>query len=212
MPAPTASPNKAIAFFDGQNLFHSVKESFGYGYPNYHPKHLAQAVCDQKNWVLIETRFYTGIPNAKDNPFWSRFWDLKLGAMRRQKNVFVFSRLLKYRQKKITCPDGQKFTLTVGDEKGVDVRIAIDVIALAHKRKYDIALIFSQDQDLSEAADEIRDIAKMQKRFIKVASAFPKNPHRKHLRRGINKTDWIPFDKAFYDSCIDPKDYRPQNV
>jgi hypothetical protein len=45
MPASINPPrNKAIAFFDGRNLFHSVKESFGYAYPNYHPKRLAQAI------------------------------------------------------------------------------------------------------------------------------------------------------------------------
>jgi len=54
---------------------------------------------------------------------------------------------------------------------------------------------FSQDQGLSEAADETRDIDKMQKGFIKVASTFPKNPRSKNLRRGINKTDWFPFIK-----------------
>jgi hypothetical protein len=26
---------------------------------------------------------------------------------------------------------------------------------------------------------------------------------------GINKTDWITIDRATYDSCLDPRDYRP---
>jgi hypothetical protein len=26
---------RAVAFFDGQNLFHAVKNAFGYKYPNY---------------------------------------------------------------------------------------------------------------------------------------------------------------------------------
>lgn len=200
---------KAIAFFDGQNLFHSVKESFGYCYPNYNPRPLAQVICDQKGWELANTRFYTGVPNPQDNPFWNRFWNLKLGAMRRQQNVYIFSRPLKYRKKTIACPDGQKFTITVGDEKGIDVRIAIDAISLAFKKQYDIALIFSQDQDLSEVADDIRGIAKIQNRFIKIASAFPRNPIKKYLKRGINKTDWMPFNKDLYDTCLDPRDYRP---
>jgi len=29
-------------------------------------------------------------------------------------------------------------------------------------------------------------------------------------RRGINHTDWCPIDKATYDACIDPRDYRPK--
>ena len=123
-------------------------------------------------------------------------------------NVFVFSRHLNYRNKKITCPDGQEFTVMVGDEKGIYVRIAIDAISLGYRQKYDVALIFSQDQDLSEVADDIRDIASIQNRYIKIATAFPKNTTKKHLNRGINKTDWIVFDKALYDTCLDPRDYR----
>ncbi len=59
-------------------------------------------------------------------------------------------------------------------------------------------------------ADEIRQIAQEQNRWIKIASAYPKNTSQKHLNRGINKTDWIPFEKALYDTCLDPRDYRPK--
>ncbi len=70
-----------------------------------------------------------------------------------------------------------------------------------------MALIFSQDQDLSEVAEEIRVIAREQNRWIKVASAFPLSPTTRN-RRGIDKTDWIPIDRATYDSCLDRRDYR----
>ena len=29
-------------------------------------------------------------------------------------------------------------------------------------------------------------------------------------RRGINGTDRIPIDRATYDACLDPNDYRPR--
>ena len=35
------------------------------------------------------------------------------------------------------------------------MRIALDVIRLAHRAEYDVALLFSQDQDLSEVAEEV---------------------------------------------------------
>jgi hypothetical protein len=52
---------------------------------------------------------------------------------------------------------------------------------------------------------EIREVAREQARWIKVASAFPAGAYN---RRGINKTDWLPIDQQTYDACIDPKDYR----
>jgi len=123
--------------------------------------------------------------------------------------VHVFSRPLRYRLQTIRLSDGTTHSAVVGQEKGVDVRLAIDVISLAHQNAFDVALIFSQDQDLSEVADEIRLIADLQKRWIKIASAFPVSPVP-HNKRGINGTDWIRIDRATYDACVDTRDYRPK--
>ena len=73
----------------------------------------------------------------------------------------------------------------------------------------DVAVIFSQDQDLAEAAEEIREISRVEGRWLKVVSAFPHSPAAS-TRRGINKTDWFRMDRAFYDACLDPWDYRPR--
>ncbi len=78
---------------------------------------------------------------------------------------------------------------------------------MAHRGEYDVAVIFSQDQDLSEVAKELRVIAREQDRWLKVASAFPASITARN-RRGIEATDWIRIDKATYDSCLDPRDYR----
>ena len=87
------------------------------------------------------------------------------------------------------------------------MRIALDVIALAHRREYDVALVMSQDQDLSEVAEEIRTIAQEQRQWIKIASAFPQSPASCN-RRGINKTDWVRIDRKLYDKCLDRRDCR----
>jgi len=59
----------------------------------------------------------------------------------------------------VVLPDGTQHTFLSGEEKGIDVRIALDIIRLAHRGEYEVALVFSQDQDLSEAAEEVRVIA-----------------------------------------------------
>jgi len=83
------------------------------------------------------------------------------------------------------------------------------VVRLARENAYDVALLFSQDQDLSEVSDEVRAISTTQGRWIKVACAFPKSPTYTNTR-GVNNTDWLPFDRVLYDPCIDPADYRPR--
>jgi hypothetical protein len=131
-------------------------------------------------------------------------------AMRRA-GISVFSRALRYRNQRVDLPNGSVHTFLVGEEKGVDVRIALDIIRMAHRAEYDAALVFSQDQDLSEAAEEIRIIAREQDRWIKLVSCYPISPTVRN-RRGIDKTDWFQIDRALYDSCTDPRDYRPKKV
>jgi uncharacterized LabA/DUF88 family protein len=197
---------RAYAFFDGQNLFYAAKEAFGYPYPNYGPKLLAERICTSKGWSLTDIYLYTGVPATSDKPFWNHFWTMKLSTMGRQ-GVHTFSRPLRYRNQTITLSNGTLAVTLVGQEKGIDVRIALDIVRFALEDKYDVALVFSQDQDLTEAVQDVKKISTLQNRWIKVACAFPVSPTTPKVR-GINATDWIRIDRALYDSCIDPTDYR----
>ncbi len=199
---------RALVFVDGQNLFHAASEAFGYSYPNYEVRRLAETLCQQQRWSLAGIRFYTGVPDANDNAFWHHFWEAKLLCMTRQ-GVQVFSRPLRYRHQTFTLPDGRAQTVLVGREKGIDVRITLDVVHFVRTNACDVALLLSQDQDLSEVADEVRAIARDQGRWFKMVSAFPFSPTTTN-RRGINKTDWIHIERATYDACMDPRDYRPR--
>jgi uncharacterized LabA/DUF88 family protein len=205
---PEPQARRTVAFIDGQNLFHAARQAFGYTYPNYDVAALAQTLCGAQGWWLKQVRFYTGIPDRKDDAFWNHFWTAKAGVMGRQ-GVYVYSRSLRYRTKNIRLPDGSTHSVLTGEEKGIDVRIALDIVLMAYRGEYDIALILSQDQDLSEVAREIRAISRAEHRWIKAASAFPCGEGTKD-RRGIDRTDWIRIDRAMYDHCLDRRDYRPR--
>lgn len=205
MDAEAPAP-RAIAFFDGQNLYHAARAAFGYTHPNYDPCALARAVCVRNGWALKAVRFYTGVPERADNPFWHDYWISRIAAMGRQ-GIVVYSRRLRYRSRTSRLPDGREQVFLEGEEKGVDIRIALDVIRLAHARIFDVAILFSQDQDLTEVADEIRTIAAEQGRWIKLACAYPLSPTSRN-RRGIDRTDWVPIDRDLYERCLDARDYR----
>jgi hypothetical protein len=57
----------------------------------------------------------------------------------------------------------------------------------------------------------VRSIANDQKRWIKVACAYPLSPTTLN-GRGINGADWIQLDRAAYDACLDPNDYKLKPV
>ena len=201
-------PLRVVAFVDGQNLFHCARAAFGRPAPDYDPAALARAICERQGWRLEQTRFYTGFPDARDNPHWNHFWIAKAAQMGR-KGVHVFMRPLRYRTRTFRLGDGRTQEVREGHENGIDVRIAIDLVRLAQRRRFDLALVFSQDQDLSEAATELRLIAAEQGRTVRMASAFPVGPSGSGAR-GIDRTEWIRIDRALYEACLDPRDYRPR--
>lgn len=202
------SVKRAVAFIDGQNLYRHAMAAFGHHHPNFDPIKLTDAVCEAKGWERRGVRFYTGTPLAEEDAMWHAYWSNRLLAMRRA-GILVTSRHIRYQKETVDLPDGTTKTVTSAHEKGIDVRLALDVIRLARHDQLDVALIFSQDQDLAELVAEVRDIALSSKRWIKVACAFPDSPTAT-ARRGIDKAEWIRMDQPFYDACLDPKDYRPK--
>ena len=61
-------------------------------------------------------------------------------ARRRWRGGIVYSRPLPYRNRKVPLPDTTQHSFLTGE---IDVGIALDVMALANRREYDVALVFS---------------------------------------------------------------------
>ena len=199
---------RAVSFIDGQNLYRHAKDAFGHHHPNYDPNKLADAVCADHGWVNSGVRFYTGVPSAQRAPMWHGYWNRRLTAMRRA-GIAVTPRTLRYRVETIRLTDGSVHELPVEREKGVDLRLGLDVVRMARNSELDVAILFSQDQDLAEVAQEVRDISWRADRWLKVVCAFPHGPNAT-VSRGIDRTDWFRMDREFYDACLDPRDYRPR--
>ena len=137
---------RAVSFIDCKNLFRHAKDAFGHHHPNYDPAKLASAVCAANGWIDAGVRIYTGVPDADASPMWHGYWMRRLTAMRRA-GIVVTSRRLRYCVEQIRLPDGATHDVPVQREKGIDLRLGLDVVRM---------------------------------------------------------------DCEFYDSCLDPRDYRPR--
>lgn len=198
-----------MAFIDGQNLFQHAKEAFGHFHPNYDPVKLHAHVCAKQGWTPNLVRFYSGIPTAAENPKWASWWSNKVLALKRA-GVHVITRPLRYRTEYAYDENGDEKTIIVPHEKGIDVRLALDIVSCAVSGQFRVAVIYSQDQDLSEVVVDIKKIASVAGRPITLACAFPSGP-KASSKRGVNGTDWIRIEQTEYDQCLDPRDHRPAN-
>ena len=191
---------RTIVFIDGQNLYHLAKNAWHsdssrtrspYTWPSYDVEKLALALVAQTpGRKLAEIRFYTGVPTRKANSFWYEFWNNKLSNLRRR-DVYVY-----------------RGSVGIGgQEKGVDVSLAIDLVQATHEARYECAIIVSQDKDFGPAVRLAKRIATEQGRKLIFESSYPVGPGSSS-DRGVPGTIRVPIDKATYDTCHDPTDYR----
>ena len=190
-------PMRTLVLFDGQNLYRLAMRAYGpddpYNWPSYDVVKLANAlVAKVPGRTLTEVRFYTGVPSHSQGAFWHKFWNNKLRALQRQ-GVYVYRGRL--------TSSGENV-----QEKGVDVSLAIDLVQATHQQSYDVAIVVSQDSDLSPAVELAKKVAQDQTRTVDFESAIPRVPGRRLF--GITGTTWIPIDKTTYDKCLDLTDYR----
>ena len=195
-------------FIDAQNFFLTAKECFGYNYPNFDPIKLSQLVTGFENErILNSIHFYTGVHSIQENEFLHKFWMNKLQGLRRA-GVDVHYRTLRYTEIRRANASGEIEIIKKPREKGIDVKIAVDLIRLSRRGLFDTVVVFSQDTDLNEAITELYEIRREFNRWIRFESAFPfkrgmTNP------RGLEGTKWRPISKEMYDQCLDKRDYRP---
>ena len=193
---------RTIVFIDGQNLYHLAKNlwapggSSPYTYPSYDVDKVAQWLVSRvPERTLDQIRFYTGVPNSDVAPFWHGFWTNKLRYLR-SRGVEVYAGRVNQS----------------GQEKGVDVSLAIDLVRLTYDQEYDAAIIVSQDWDFGPAVKLARQIGRSQSRALSFESCFPYEMGHSMSPRGIPATTWIHIDQSTYDSWYDPRDYRPANI
>ena len=171
---------KTVALFDGQNLYHMVRHAFGSISAQVNPQALAWAVCHSNGWELTETRYYTGIHSSQENAKLNAAVQAHIHKMQ-SIGVQTYVRTLRYQK-------------GIAREKGIDMRIALDAINAVYSQSVDVVLLFSQDQDFVELAQEVRRLNRRLDRKVTIASAFPDATQV----RGIYKTDWKSFSKSDY--------------
>ncbi|MBM4177242.1 NYN domain-containing protein [Candidatus Gribaldobacteria bacterium] len=141
-------------FIDGGNFYFKLKElrnktGKNYSLLGFDFRGFAQWLVGERK--IGEIRYYIGTVKRQKN---------------NEKSEIMYGnqqRLLRYLQKQnIVVSLGQliRHPDKTYHEKGVDVRIAVEMIRYARQDKYDICYLLSSDTDLVPAVEEVKDIGK----------------------------------------------------
>jgi uncharacterized LabA/DUF88 family protein len=137
---------RTVVFIDYQNMYRSAREAFGWEaagghYGNFRPYGLGRQMVREGDRTLAQVRVYTGIHTPHGNAHQHGLMQRRMLAWVAEspEKVEVFPRSLRYAPKRPP------------QEKGVDVELAIDLVALALDDKFDVVALASADSDLVPA-------------------------------------------------------------
>ena len=151
------------AYIDYQNAYRLLKDKAGFCLLSLRMGALISELIESAGEVSAPThRAFSGIHSIDVDPD-SRSRRLKqFDALRHRERISVYCRDYAYRK--------NASGLLRSREKGIDVRLACEIVAAAASGEIDGALIWSADQDLSEAVKIAREVAAARDRNFTIYS------------------------------------------
>ena len=147
---------KVIVFLDGNNFYYKMKDMTSMKTEvvkllDFKYNDFSQNLI--KGDTLIEIRYYVGSVKRQAGPDKQKSEKLYanqqklIAKLQKQKVAVILGNLIQHPDKSF-------------HEKGVDVRLAVEMIRLARENKYDVAYLISSDTDLVPAVEEVHSFNK----------------------------------------------------
>lgn len=152
---------KLVLFIDDKNIYKGARRAFFNDSSTHYcgqinPIELGKLICsrppDGVARLLHQVRVYTGSPDATKQPQ-AYAAHTKQCNMWKKLGAEVITRILRYPS---DWPNSK------AEQKGVDVALAVDFVALAIDGEYNIGVIASTDTDLKPALEYIKKKCKNQ--------------------------------------------------
>lgn len=142
--------DRVAVFIDGSNFYNKLKELRIRNTPNFNYRGLAEWLALGRE--VVYCGYYVGVVHAKPG-------DAKAEPMKNQQ-VNLFNNLQSKRQHFTVHRGYIMENHGVYHEKGVDVKIAVDLLTGAYEGSYDTAILLSSDTDLIPVIQKVRAFGK----------------------------------------------------
>ncbi len=192
-------PDRVVVYIDYQNAhgwarrqFHPVGVHPAVGHVD--PLRLSQLLVQRRKRPseLEGVRIYRGRPSPTHQPRAAAANDRQTTEWERSGRMAVIRRPLRY---PLDWPD------VPASEKGIDVALAVDLVAMGMDKAYDAAIVFSSDTDLLPAIETVFD-----RRLGHIELATWSGAKR--LRFSSSQLPWCHFvNEAEYRTIEDETDY-----
>ncbi len=162
-----SDPKRVVVFCDWQNIYRRAREanSTQINPPaqvgQVIPSELGQLLVERgkkgrgEDRVLQEVRIYRGIPRQERDSDAYKAVRSQMGEWSKNNKVTIIKGRIQYPQDWEVGDTGER-----PREKGVDVALAVDLVTMAVRREFDVAVVFSADNDLLPAVEFVASMSK----------------------------------------------------
>ena len=204
--------SKVCVFIDGGNFYHLVLKRLDLHELDLDFERFVGFLADQRQIADKGKRFYVGTVRQKKNnhesdaamknqtrlftELWKTGWVIQTSKLRtRRERIVIDDRVEEH--ERITRLGIKEIVYERSREKGIDVKIATDLIAGAVDDKYTTAIIVSSDTDLVPAIDWVR-----KRKGIVVEYVGFSFPEVKDARGNLMLEELKPANKMIYNSDV----------
>lgn len=212
---------KVCIFVDGANFYHLVLKKMGIEEVSFAFDRFATFLANGRTISKMGKRFYVGTVREKEGDARSKKamakqtslfttlknanWEIKTSKLKtRIEEIPIDGRVMDYQ--KLQKLGIKKITFERQREKGVDVKLATDLIVGAVDDQYDTAILISSDSDLIPAVDWVRFRKKRKVEYVGFSIPDEDNPRnstnplisliaKTDIKRTLVKSDLQPFIK-----------------
>ena len=170
---------KVSVYIDGSNLYHTLRNTTGRADIDL-GKFAAKLVGSRR---LVRAYYYNAPLDQTKEPDRYRSQQRFFQALQNVDYLEVVLGRLIYRNWPTVPPY----------EKGIDVKIATDMLVHGHRNNYDVAILVSGDTDFADAIQAVKDLG----HHVEVALFEPGGSRR--LREVADRV--IPIDTGFLEGC-----------
>lgn len=198
------SNERVQLFLDGGNLHHLVFKKLGIQELDFAFEEFAEFLANGRIITDAGKRFYVGTVREKEGDVRSKKamsrqtilftqlrssgWEIKTSKLRsRTEKVVIDDRVKNYEELRKKGIKEVEFERT--REKGIDVKLATDLIVGSVDNKYDTAVVVSSDGDLVPAIDWVRHRQNKKVEYIGFSIAGQNNDEARPSQTLITHTD-----------------------
>ena len=169
---------RVMVFIDGSNFYHAVKEQHGKTKIDF--THLVRSLASADRH-LVRAYYYNAPVNAAEVP----------DQAKSQQKFFSYLKHLPYFEVRLGRLEKRQSGAVV--EKGVDVRLATDMVAAAYEDRLDVAILVTGDGDFADAVQIVKNLGKhvevafpncraLAKLLVDVCDKYVQLEEAKHLK------------------------------